>query len=84
MFAMRGSFKRLCLGLSLLSAVHALRLDTFGGQAESKLLMERIVGRESTPAARQMLLQANNDEPDYTCSATKPCKLGCCGPLYVV
>lgn len=23
------------------------------------------------------------DEPDYTCSESKGCKLGCCGPLYV-
>lgn len=26
---------------------------------------------------------AGDEEPDYTCSSTKPCAIGCCGPLYV-
>lgn len=72
---------RICLGLCLLMTVEALDLSSFSGQAETKLLMESVTGIESTPQARQMLIQANENKPDYTCTATKPCDLGCCGPL---
>jgi hypothetical protein len=71
----------LWLSLVFASAAQSLSLDSFGGQAEKKLLMENVVG-ESEPQQRTMLMQANNDEEkDYTCSKTKLCKLGCCGPL---
>lgn len=71
----------LWLSLAFACAAQALSLDTFGGQAEAKLLMDRIVGKSDTQQ-HKMLLQANTDEEnDYTCSKTKGCKLGCCGPL---
>ena len=75
------SLRCLYLGLSLLSTVQALNLGSFGGQAETKLLLESVAGMETTPQAREMLLRAINNQPDYTCTATKPCNLGCCGPL---
>jgi chitinase len=67
--------------LGLLLTVEALDMSSFAGQAETKLLVENVAGMESTPQARQMLVQANDDPPDYTCTATKGCDLGCCGPL---
>ncbi|KAF7672440.1 glycoside hydrolase family 18 protein [Alternaria burnsii] len=75
------SLRCLYLGLSLLSTVQALNLGSFGGQAETKLLLESVAGMETTPQAREMLLRATNNQPDYTCTATKSCDLGCCGPL---
>lgn len=73
------SIRRLCL-LGFLLVVDAIDLSTFTGQAEMKLLVENVAGQEATPQAREMLLQAE-DKPDYTCTATKRCDLGCCGPL---
>lgn len=71
----------LWLSVAFACAAQALSLDSFGGQAEAKLLMEKIVGK-TEPQQRTMLMQANEDEDnDYTCSKSKPCKLGCCGPL---
>lgn len=71
----------LWLGLLFASAAQSLSLDSFGGQAERKLLMENVVG-ESEAQQRTVLIQASNDEEkDYTCTKTKLCKLGCCGPL---
>lgn len=75
-----GSRRWIYLSLGLFSITEALDLSTFGGQAEAKKLMEGIVGK-SDADARRMLFQANDDEEDYTCSATKPCSIGCCGPL---
>ena len=76
--------RSLWLSLTFAWAAQSLRLDTFGGQAETKLLMDNVVG-ESDRQQRSMLMQANEEEEeDYTCSKTKPCKLGCCGPLWVV
>ena len=67
--------------LGLLSTVQALDLSSFAGQAKNRLLMENVAGQETTPQALEMLLTANENPPDYTCTATKPCDLGCCGPL---
>lgn len=79
--AFRGvSLKSLALSLSLLLTTEALDLNSFGGQAEVRLLMENVAGQETTPEAREMLTKAN-EKPDYTCTATKSCDLGCCGPL---
>jgi chitinase len=69
------------LSLGLLSTVEALDLSSFAGQAEVKVLLENVAGKEATPQARELLAQANENPPDYTCTATKPCDLGCCGPL---
>jgi chitinase len=69
------------LSLGLLSTVEALDLSSFAGQAEVKVLFENVAGKEATPQARELLAQANENPPDYTCTATKPCDLGCCGPL---
>jgi chitinase len=68
------------LSLAVLLTVEALNLGSFTGQAENRLLMENVAGQEATPQAREMLLKAN-ENPDYTCTATKSCDLGCCGPL---
>ncbi|KAI6779851.1 putative chitinase [Emericellopsis cladophorae] len=71
----------LCLGMMLVCMAHALKLDTFAGQAEAKLLLEAIVDQPEVQQ-RKMVVQAHQDEEeDYTCSESKPCKLGCCGPL---
>ena len=75
------ALQRLCLGLVLFLNVNAIDLSTFSGQAETKLLMESVAGQETTTKAREMLLKAADDPPDYTCTATKRCDLGCCGPL---
>jgi chitinase len=75
------SFLCIQLGLSLLSTVEALDLNTFAGQAEVKVLLENVAGKEATPQAREWLTAANENPPDYTCTATKGCDLGCCGPL---
>jgi chitinase len=69
------------LSLGLLSTVEALDLSSFAGQAEVKVLLENVAGKEATPPAGELLAQANENPPDYTCTATKPCDLGCCGPL---
>jgi chitinase len=74
------SLRCIYLSLWLFLTVEALKLNSFSGQAENKLLMENVAGQEATPQAREMLLKAN-ENPDYTCTATKPCDLGCCGPL---
>ena len=34
-----------------------------------------------SPEEYNRLFVAADEEPDYLCSRTKPCKLGCCGPL---
>jgi chitinase len=81
MIAKGASFRCLCLGLGLMLTVEALDLSSFSGQASTKLLIESVVGIETTPQAREMLLQVKEDSPDYTCTATKRCDLGCCGPL---
>ncbi|KAK1758816.1 glycoside hydrolase superfamily [Echria macrotheca] len=36
---------------------------------------------EPTTFRMMAVAAAEEEEPDYTCSRTKPCKLGCCGPL---
>jgi chitinase len=81
MIAKSVSLRRICLGFGLLFTVEALDMNSFAGQAETKLLMESVAGMETTPQAGEMLIQAANDPPDYTCTATKGCDLGCCGPL---
>ncbi|KAK4465900.1 glycoside hydrolase superfamily [Cladorrhinum samala] len=35
----------------------------------------------SAPSAAPAQFRQLKQEPDYTCSETKPCSLGCCGPL---
>ena len=72
---------RLSISLSLFLTAGALNLSSFAGQAKNRLLMENVAGLEYTPQAREMLIEANEGPPDYTCTATKPCDLGCCGPL---
>lgn len=69
-----------CIYLGLLLTVEAIDMSTFAGQAETRLLLESVVGMETTAEAGEMLLRAK-EEPDYTCTATKRCNLGCCGPL---
>jgi chitinase len=81
MFSKYASLRCTLLGLGLLMTVEALDLSSFAGQAENKLLIENVAGQETTPQAREMLMKANDGPPDYTCTATKPCNLGCCGPL---
>ncbi|KAF2124900.1 glycoside hydrolase family 18 protein [Dothidotthia symphoricarpi CBS 119687] len=75
------SLRCIYLSLGLLLTIEALNLSSFSGQAENRLLMESVAGLETTPQAREMLLKANEGPPDYTCTATNPCDLGCCGPL---
>jgi chitinase len=75
------SFRCIYLFLGILITIEALDLSSFAGQAEIKLLIENVAGQETTPQAREMLIKANEDPPDYTCTAKKPCNLGCCGPL---
>lgn len=36
----------------------------------------------SSPSPDLVAIKAE-EAPDYTCSKTKPCKLGCCGSLFV-
>ncbi|KAK3333760.1 hypothetical protein B0T19DRAFT_459130 [Cercophora scortea] len=79
----------LCLGVGLtLSVAHAhahahahalhLDLDTFAGQAEASLL-EEAVAENSRHEVSKLMARASDVAPDYSCSKTKPCKLGCCG-----
>lgn len=75
------SLRCIYLSLGLLLTVEALDLSSFSGQANNRLLMENVAGQETTPQARELLSKANMAPADYTCTATKPCNLGCCGPL---
>ena len=44
--------------------------DTFAAQAKPRLHVRDVVAREENNA-------------DFSCSATKPCPIGCCGAVYV-
>lgn len=71
----------LYMGLALFPIAFALDVNTFGGQAEASLLMRKAA---ETPESELKVVQAAADESaenDYTCSAQRPCKIGCCGPL---
>jgi len=71
----------LALGLALPSAyAHHLDLNTFAGQAEAWRL-EPIVATQGRSEVLGSLRARDDELPDYSCTATKGCKLGCCGPL---
>ncbi len=56
----------------------------FWAQAKELGLVPSSTASQPQGKSRLLTVQATGDEePDYTCSSTKACAIGCCGPLYV-
>lgn len=68
----------LYLGFGLVSLTHALDLSTFAGQAEASLLQESTINVSDKEAVRMLRVAEAAEENDYTCTADRKCKLGCC------
>ncbi|GKT76941.1 chitinase [Colletotrichum tofieldiae] len=67
---------------SLFGRLGCLKVFTFG----AAVLAGRVVAQEGVTfadivAQTEFAVAAAEGKPDYVCSRTKPCKLGCCGKL---
>jgi hypothetical protein len=65
----------LAAGCVTLTAAALLLLHAFVQPALSKTQFQ------SQAEAVGLVPETPPTEPDYACSKTKPCKIGCCGPL---
>ena len=68
----------LYLGFGLVSFAQALNLSTFAGQAEALLLEEATVNVSEEDAVELLAVADEAEENDYSCTASRECKIGCC------
>lgn len=66
------------LSLGLARIAGALDMSSFAGQAEGSLLREATVEASEQESAQMLMVAEAAEENDYSCTADRKCKIGCC------
>lgn len=66
------------LSLAFARFAGALDMGTFAGQAEASLLQESTVETSEQDSVQMLMVAEAAEENDYSCTADRKCKIGCC------